>query len=141
MTEFAHWTDIDVRFRDTDAMGHVNNAVYLTYLEVGRQTYWARFSPGDYGEVPFVVAHVAIDYRSPARVNEVIRVYLRTSWIGGSSFGMEYELRERGSGRLIVEARTTQVTYDYANDCAMPVPESIRRALEDVEGRPLPPRP
>lgn len=138
---FPVWVDIPVRFRDTDAMGHVNNAVYVTYLEVGRQAYWQRFDEaGDYAKVPFVVAHVRIDFRTEARVGDVVRVFLRTSWVSRRSFGMEYELRERDLGRLVVTATTVQVTYDYHAKCSMPVPASLRRELERVEGRALPSR-
>ena len=128
-----------MRFRDTDAMGHVNNAVYLTYLEVGRQAYWQRFSAAsDYAHVPFVMAHANIDFRAEARVGEVMRVFLRTHWVSRSSFGMEYEIRERDSGRLVVTASTVQVTYDYRARRSMPVPDSLRHELERIEGRKLP---
>lgn len=137
MTDYPVWADIDVRFRDTDAMGHVNNAVYLTYLEVGRQMYWTRLTPENYVRVPFVVAHVSIDFRSPATVGEVVRVFLRTTRVGRSSFDTEYALRERESNRLVVEARSVQVTYDYDRACAMPVPDWLRQALEHLEGRSL----
>lgn len=140
---FRVHADVYVRFRDTDAMGHVNNAVYVTYLEVARQEYWTRFSASgaDYRHVPFVVAHVSLHFRSPAVVGETVRVSLRTHWVSRSSFGMVYELRERDSGRLLAEAETTQVTYDYANERSMPVPEALRQNLEQVEGHRLPGRP
>lgn len=139
---FRVWEDIPVRFRDTDAMGHVNNAVYLSYLEVGRQAYWQRFSkPQSYDRVPFVLAHVGIDFRAEALVGEVVRVYLRTTWLSRSSFGMQYELHARDSGRLLVEAESVQVTYDYGTKSSIAVPEWLRAELEGVEGRTLPPRP
>ena len=139
---FAVAEDVPVRFRDTDAMGHVNNAVYLTYLEVGRQAYWQRFSrQGSYNEVPFVLAHVCIDFRAEARVGQVVRVFLRTSWVSKSSFGMEYELRERDSGVLLATAETVQVTYDYQAKRSMAVPDWLRQEFERVEGRNLPSRP
>lgn len=137
MTEFSVWTDIDVRFRDTDAMGHVNNAVYLTYLEVGRQEYWKRLTPDNYVQVPFVVAHVSIDFRSPATVGEILRVFLRTTRLGRSTFDTAYVIRERDTGRVVVEARSVQVTYDYEKARAMPVPDWLRRAIETLEGRSL----
>jgi len=141
VTSFEHTTDIDVRFRDTDAMGHVNNAVYLTYIEVARQEHWQRLAPQvDYNNVPFVVAHATIDFRSPAQVGETIRVSLRTDWIGRSSYGLSYELRERTSGRLLAEAATVIVTYDYAQHRPMPVPDWLREGLERVAGRSLPDR-
>ncbi len=134
--------DVPVRFRDTDAMGHVNNAVYLTYLEVGRQAYWQRFSrPDSYNAVPFVLAHVCIDFRAEAHVGEVVRVLLRTSWVSRSSFAMEYELRERDSGVLLATAETVQVTYDYQAKRSIAVPEWLRQELQRVEGRALPSRP
>ena len=86
MASLDHITDIDVRFRDTDPMGHVNNAVYLTYLEVARQAYWKQVAGHvSYDSVPFVVARAAIDFRSPLRVGETVRVALRTDWVGQSS--------------------------------------------------------
>lgn len=140
--DFPVWVDIDVRFRDCDPMNHVNNAVYATYLEVGRQAYWSRFlSPRDYRQVPFIMARVEIDYRSPLHTGETCRVYLRTAWIGNRSFGTEYELREREGGRVVARARSVQVTYDYTEEAVLPVPDQLRRGLEQVEGRPIPGKP
>ena len=142
MSEFKVQQDIDVRFRDTDAMGHVNNAVYLTYLEVARQTYWKQFSQNaDYARVPFVVARVRIDFRSPLHVDEVARVALRTAWASHSSFGMQYVIRERDSERFVAEAETVQVTFDYEAQNSIPVPGWLRAELERIEGGRLPPRP
>ncbi len=142
MADFKIWHDIEVRFRDTDAMGHVNNAVYLTYLEVARQSYWQRFSQQrDYAEVPFVVARVGIDFRAPMHVDEVARVKLRTSWVSRSSFAMQYVIEERDSQRRVVEAESVQVTFDYDAQRSMLVPQWLRDELERIEGGALPDRP
>jgi acyl-CoA thioester hydrolase len=142
MSGFVVSTDIAVRFRDTDAMGHVNNAVFVTYLEVARQEYWKRVDPDcAYDRVPFVVASLHVDLQSPIEIGEVVRVHLRTAAIGRSSFVMEYEARERDSGRPIASATTVLVTYDYATKRSMPVPDDLRRRFESVEGRPLPEAP
>jgi len=142
MSEFKVWHEVEVRFRDTDAMGHVNNAVYLTYLEVGRQSYWQRFSKlRDYARVPFMVARVGIDFRSPLRVDEVARVGVCSEWVSGKSFGMRYEIRERDSQRLVAQADSVQVTFDYEKNCSITVPKWLRGELERIEGRALPPRP
>ncbi len=126
------------RFRDTDAMGHINNAVYITYLEVARQEYWrALDGTQDYRRVPFILAHVTVDFRSEALVNETLLVGCRCVRIGGKSFDFEYEIREKQSGRLIVEGRTVQVCYDYGRKATIPVPEDLRRAITGLEGRPL----
>jgi acyl-CoA thioester hydrolase len=140
--EYRHWTDIEVRFRDTDAMGHVNHAVYLTYAEVARQHYWRLVAPeAAYNDVPFVIAHAEADFSSPAHVGETLRVYLRTLWVGRGSFAMDYEIRSRDEDRLVATARTVLATYDYGAHAAMPVPDWMRSAIARVEGRDVPGKP
>ena len=130
--------DLQPRFRDTDAMGHINNAVYVTYLEVARQEYWRRFtSGGDYRRVPFILAHVTCDFRSEALVAETLEIAIRCEWVGGKSFAFVYEIREQTSRRLVVEATTVQVCYDYETKTSIPVPPDLRRGLEQFEGRTL----
>lgn len=131
--------EIVPRFRDTDAMGHINNAVYVTYLEVGRQAYWWEIEgPGyDYGQVPFILASVTIDFRSEALLHEVLEVGVRCDWIGTKSFGFSYEIREKRSGRVVVTATSVMVCYDYAAKASVPMPDDLRRKLETLEGRPL----
>jgi len=136
--DFTVVHEIVPRFRDTDAMGHINNAVYITYLEVGRQAYWARFEGrDDYRRVPFILASVTCDFRSEANVNEVLEIALRCEWIGTKSFGFRYQVRERASRRLVVEASTVQVCYDYTAKRSLPVPDDLRTRLEAFEGRSL----
>lgn len=126
---------IQPRFRDTDAMGHINNAVYVTYLEVGRQVYWAELDrETDYRNVPFILAHVRCDFRSEALVKETLEIGLRCEWIGGKSFAFRYQIRERESLRLVVEAETIQVCYDYARKQSIPMPDELRSKLETFEG-------
>lgn len=126
------------RFRDTDAMGHVNNAVYVTYLEVARQEYWRAFVQSDnYRVVPFILAHVTIDFRSEALMHETLELCIRCAFIGGKSFGFDYVIREQKTQRLVVEAKSVQVFYDYTSKQSMPCPPDLRQRLEAFEGRPL----
>ena len=145
MNDPERWTvvaPLRPRFRDTDAMGHINNAVYITYLEVARQVYWKRLAKiDDYRQVPFILAHVTIDFRSEALVNEVLEIGIRCEWIRSKSFAFRYEIREKTTARLVVEATTIQVCYDYAAKRSIPLPEELRRQLETIEGRTLAPSP
>lgn len=126
---------IQVRFRDMDAMGHVNNAVYLTYLEMARVGYYRNLfgltRPGDF---PFILARVEIDFRSPVLLGEEILVGIRVSSVGNKSFHFEYEIRETETGRLVAEAKSVQVMYDYRKGATMPVPDDFRKRLEEFEG-------
>src|SRR5258707_15275223 len=83
------------RFRDTDAMGHINNAVYVTYLEVARQEYWRALKQDDnYRLVPFILAHVDGAFPSQALMHETPVLCTRCSSVGPKSLGFAYPLRE-----------------------------------------------
>lgn len=126
------------RFRDTDAMGHINNAVYVTYLEVARQEYWRAFKRDDnYRVVPFIFARVEVDFRSEALMHETLELCIRCSFVGRKSFGFDYEIRESTSQRLVVAAKSVQVFYDYASKTSVPCPDDMRQQLETFEGRAL----
>jgi acyl-CoA thioester hydrolase len=130
--------EIQPRFRDTDAMGHINNAVYITYLEVARIAYWrALEATREYGQGPFILARIAADFRSEARVDETLLVGIRCEWIGTKSFALSYEIREKSTGRLVVEADSVLVCYDYVRRQSIPMPEALRRRIEAFDGRRL----
>ena len=141
MSQPDRWTIVSPlrpRFRDTDAMGHINNAVYVTYLEVARQEYWRAFKHDDnYRVVPFILAHVDIDFRSEAHMHETLELCIRCSYVGTRSFGFDYAIRAAASRRLVVEARTVQVFYDYEQKASMLCPPEMRVHLEAFEGRAL----
>ena len=141
---FSH--QLDVRFRDCDPMGHVNNAVYLTYLEQARFFHWrasglvelARGSEaGDAGPVPadvpadvpgVILARVEIDYRRPAKYGDRLRIDLGVAAIGRTSFTYEYEIRD-AAAQLIASARTVIVRFDYALGRPVAISEDLKHAL------------
>lgn len=119
---------IQVRFRDTDAMGHVNNAVYLTYLEVARTAYWHKvFDIASYNDVDFILARAEIDFVAPVFVEDVCEVWIRTNEIGTKSFRFAYELLAHG--RVVARAETVQVMYDYAGSRTKALSEAQRSAI------------
>ena len=127
--------EVPVRFSDTDVMGHVNNAVYLTYLETSRVEYIRRVfdivEPKDYG---VIVARVEIDYKSPVFHHETVLVGCRVSEIGGSSITMAYRLEDKATGRLIAQAQSVMVAYDYILGRPTRVREEWRVKMEDFDG-------
>ncbi len=126
------------RFRDTDAMGHINNAVYVTYLEVARQEYWRAFRrDDDYRVVPFILARVEIDFVSEALMRETLELCIRCSAVGNKSFRFEYLIREQETQRVVVRANSVQVFYDYAAKQSHACPPEMRERLEAFEGRAL----
>ena len=131
---FTVSADIQVRFRDTDAMGHVNNAVYLSYLEIARLEYWrALVKRRDWRSLDIVVARAEVDYRYPATVDMDLVVWVRTSELKRTSFVMEYRVEEKGTGRLIAEARTVQACFDYGAGKVQRIPDSVRAGTLALE--------
>lgn len=131
---FTHATPIQVRFRDTDAMGHVNNAVYLSYLEAARLDYWRRLTGSkNWRELDIILARAEVDYRFPATVDMELTVRVRVSELRRSSFLMEYRVEETGTGRLVAEAKTVQACFDYAAGKVKRIPDALREGMRAYE--------
>ena len=124
---------LEVRFRDCDPLGHVNNAVYLTYLEQARFNHWRslwgfgtpQLPPGMPG---VILARVECDYKRPATLRRNARNPATVGEIGRSSFRYEYEIVD-GEGRTVLAAKTVQVMYDYTAGKPVPIPDDIRALL------------
>ena len=139
MSEWGFSTRIDVRFRDCDPMGHVNNAVYNTYLEIARFGYWrAIFGAPQGGEPGFILARMECDYRAPALPGDTLEVRLRVDGIGRSSFTFVGQIVRPADGTLILESRAVLVMYDYARQRPVPVPDHVRQRIEAHAGREFP---
>jgi acyl-CoA thioester hydrolase len=101
-------------------MGHVNNAVYSTYLEEARI--------GVLGDlVDFILARVEIDFRSELRNGEEVEVRSRCSRIGTKSFDLEHVIS--AGDRVVAEAKSVLVSYDYGTGASVPVPAELRERL------------
>lgn len=139
MNGFRVVIPIEVTFRDTDAMAHANNAVYLTWFENGRIGYWRAMQDdtrADYAAVPFVLAHATIDFRAPAHVGERLSLGVRLSRIGNRSFDFVYRLERDADGMVLAEGHTVQVMYDRRAAASIPMPDEFRRQLMAIDGDP-----
>jgi acyl-CoA thioester hydrolase len=109
-----------VRFRDCDPMGHLNNAVFSTYLEQARLAY------GE-GQADIILARTEIDFRSPVFVGETVEIAVEPGRVGTKSFELSYELR--AGDRVVANAKTILVGYDYEKNESTDVPERWKRRL------------
>jgi acyl-CoA thioester hydrolase len=125
----------EVSFRDLDVFGHVNNAVYLTYVENARIAYLREvLGLESLDDLLVIVAKVHIDFVSRASLGESLEVGTRVSRIGTKSFDVDHEIHGP-DGRLVARAETTLVTFDYRGDSTMPVPDLWRERIESYEAR------
>ena len=122
MSEWRWFTHERVRFGDCDPMGHANNAVYSTYLEQARITALG-------GLDPFILARVEIDFRAELHADDAIEIRTRCSRVGTKSFELSYELH--AGGRLVAEAKSVLVGYDYEREASTEIPERWKRRLSE----------
>ena len=118
---------IQVRYNDYDDRGHVNNAVYLTYFELGRVAAWREVAQG--AELGFIVASARVDYRSPAVPGDPLAVEVSTGDVRTKAFTWRYRVVDERDDRLVAEGETTQVLYDYAAGRSIAIPGPVREAL------------
>jgi len=144
---FRYRRSVEVRFGDTDAMGHVNNAVFLTYVELARAGYYRAATGSRVGigaterDQAFILADARLTFRSPAFFGEFLTVEVRTAHVGTRSFTTEFRLTAPdspyGASRLVVVASSVQVGYDYDAGRVEPIRADLVTALEAFEGRRL----
>ena len=117
-----------VRFRDVDAFGHVNNAVYATYLEDARNAYLYELGlVRSIADIKMILARQEIDFRAQVDVGEEIEVGVRPARFGTKSFDLEYEIH--AGGRLAATAKSVIVAFDYDANASIPIPDDWRRTL------------
>lgn len=118
------------RYSDYDSRGHVNNAVYLTYFEIGRVYAWLK-AVGQ-SDPNFIIAEARITYRSPAMLGESLAIEVTTSEIRNKAWVWSYRVLDERDDRLVAEGATTQVMYDYAEHKSVPIPDALREALQRI---------
>jgi acyl-CoA thioester hydrolase len=126
----VHEKQIEIRWRDQDAYGHVNNAVYLTYLEEVRDE-WLERALGDSGDAwGYVTARVAIDFRRElTQDDDAIVARLWLTRVGTSSVTTREEIVTVG-GELAAEAEAVLVARDTETGRSRPLSDAERAALE-----------
>jgi acyl-CoA thioester hydrolase len=135
MDGFKIVSEVQVRFSDTDALGHVNNAVYLSYLESARVDYLrVLLGAMKIEEIGVIIARIEIDYKSPAFHHETMLVGCRVYEVGGSSIKMDYRVEDKATGRFVAAAKSVLVAYDYAAARVVRVSDAWREKMEEFDG-------
>ena len=143
--DFGHRKSVEIRFADTDAMGHVNNAVYLTCVEAARVDWWMATTGEPLERVGgrvqgLILAEAEIAFRSPVFFGETVVVETRAGRFGRTSLAVEHRLnasRPDGPVRLVAICRTVIVRYDYVAEAPVPWPPELIDRVEAFEGRSL----
>ena len=130
--------ELPIQWGDQDAFGHVNNTVPIRWFESARIAYMGRVGLSDLfaqRKVGPILASITANYRSQVHFPDSVLVGARVTRIGRSSLTMDHVAVSLGHQKVAVEGTSTLVVFDYVAGRAEPVPESIRLAIEALEGR------
>lgn len=125
-------TVVPLRWSDMDAMGHVNNATYLTYLETAREPWFAAIATeGEY--MRFAMRRIEVDFLSQLRFEDgAVRVTIELDGVGTTSVRTRERMTAESDGRLVVEAKAVIVRLDDAGVGSAPLPAELRTRLAAV---------
>lgn len=136
LKHFKHHTPLQLRFADLDSLNHVNNANYLTYIELARIRYLEEVL-GMKMDDPLcvILAKATVDYKLPILLKDDITVYTRCSRLGTKSFDLEYALvkNENGQQTVMATAHTILVAYNYNENSSMEVLASWREKMQTYD--------
>ena len=121
---------VEIRWRDLDGFLHVNNAVYLTYLEEARDEYYMGLLDHDTVD-RMVLRHTSVDYqRALGQADEHVDVELRVVKVGSSSVTTRETIRSVATGDIAAVAESVMVHCDAARSSSQPFADEARRTRE-----------
>ena len=146
MSLFKIFKDVEVRFADIDVLGHVNNAVYLSYMEEARLEYMNHVFPGylaqqSFQDFPFIVGDAYCRFLKPAVLGQTLRLHVGVTEMGTKSLKMSCDITDKASGELVAQGYTTIITYNQKSGVSYPIPEEARQRMRHIEGREIPAKP
>ena len=136
--DFKFRTEFRIRWMECDAQGIVFNGAYLGYLELAQAEYYRNLGIGIYhmpqsGYFDFAVVKTTIEFKAPARVDEIVEAYVRVSRIGNTSLVMEMELYRPNPEMLLTAIEAVYVGYDAATEATKRVPDDLRELIGHYE--------
>lgn len=139
METFKHKLPVQIRFNDIDSLGHVNNAIYLSYFDLGKAAYFQTIRKQiiDWTKIDVVVANINIDYHAPTYMHEKLEVRTKITGLGNKSMKMLQYLINIETGELKSSCRTVMVGFHPENKISQLITDDWRNAIHDYEGLPL----
>ena len=136
--DFKHKTPIQIRFKDIDALNHVNNANHITYFELARVKYFDDVvnEEVNWSEQGIILAKITVDYKAPVYFKDKLFVYTKCTRLGNKSFDLAYSLvrEENGKETELASGSSVQVCFDYKKQATIPIPESWKKKVQVFEG-------
>ena len=122
--------NLNVRFRDLDAMGHVNNAVYFTYFEQVRIHFFQQvFQISELSDFNSILANISCNYLKPAKISDRLTLQLWVSKIGKKSFNLSYKVIDVEDESVYATGESVQVWFDYKQNKTVEISKDQKNRL------------
>jgi acyl-CoA thioester hydrolase len=134
---FKHKTDIQIRFKDIDQLGHVNNANHITYFETSRVNYFKDVFKDEtnWKETGLILAHTEITYKNPIFLEDTILCYTKVSKIGNKSFDIENLIVKKYNKQdmIVAYGKSVLVCLNYLSNETIVVPTEWVKKIKQYE--------
>lgn len=127
---------LEVKYRDTDSMGHVSSPVYYEYIQHAYVKYMHTLLAIPYSEkLPQIMVKTSCEYIAPAILGDNLEVNCRVINFGSKSFEMHYEIHknQHGDKTLIAQGASTHVCFDYLINKSVPVPDDMKQRVMNFQ--------
>lgn len=136
---FRFKVPIQVRFSDTDMLGHINNVSYFSYFETGRLAYFEELNLSPYlfnleQQQSIVTANLECQYLREIRLGQPIDLWIKCERIGKSSLDLAYAIHLPKVNTVAAVGRGTVVLISIATGKSCPLPEKVHQILTEYEG-------
>ncbi|MEW6130126.1 MAG: thioesterase family protein [Acidobacteriota bacterium] len=141
-TDFKFHHSYRVIFADTDLQGIVFNGNYMTYYDIAWTEYFRAMGYNyqsllETTGVDTVLARTTIEFKAPARFDDMLEIYTRIARIGAKSLTFEFEIYQAGEDRLLSTATSIYVCVDPKTLASVVVPDAMRKMIAEFEGSAL----
>ena len=137
---FRHHMPLQMRFNDIDMLGHLNNSVYLTFMDLAKTRYFQAVL-GDklrWGEIGVVIVNINCDFCAPTFFDDVIEVETAVVAVGEKSLTLEQRVYSPDDERVRCRCHTIMSGFNTKTLKSEPISDEWREALEQYEGRKFP---
>lgn len=130
---------IQIRFNDIDAMGHINNNIYLSYFDLGKNAYLeaVKGSGLSWTEGAIVIAHVEMDFLKPVFYRRKVAVDSKVIRLGDKSGTFFQQIRDIENHEVKCTCKSVFVYYDAETATSVSIPPVWREAINKYEGKEL----
>ncbi len=136
---FRHHLQVQTRFTDIDMLGHINNNVYLSFMDLAKLDYFTTISNGRLSikDIRMVVVHIDCDFAAPSYFGEQLQVWTTIVHVGERSVTLEQRVVNEATGQTKCVGRTVMAGFDPATASGAPIDTAWLEAASAYEQRPL----